>query len=214
MPQDTSIPIGLCQCGCGEPTLIANFTNRKQHQVKGQPNRFIQGHRLHPRINEFVVRDDGSVLITLTQGQTAVIDVQDLDLVRRYRYHAYKSGRTWYARRNITRSDGSRTNTTMHQDIMGEVEDTVDHEDNDGLNNRRFNLRVATRAQQAYNRRGHITSSGPKGVSYRSDRMANPYIARLGNKHLGVFSTEAEAAAAYDRAASEEYGPFAKVNQL
>lgn len=42
---DTTNPIGLCQCGCGLPTPIATYTNRKQGAVRGQPVRFIQGHR-------------------------------------------------------------------------------------------------------------------------------------------------------------------------
>jgi hypothetical protein len=36
----------LCECGCGEPTLIATMTNRRADRSGGQPNRFIRGHHL------------------------------------------------------------------------------------------------------------------------------------------------------------------------
>jgi transposase-like protein len=40
-----SNPDGLCECGCGEPSPIASKTNRALGHIKGQPVRFINGHR-------------------------------------------------------------------------------------------------------------------------------------------------------------------------
>jgi hypothetical protein len=37
-------PIKLCECGCGRPTNIAKWTNKKYGHVRGQPIRFIVGH--------------------------------------------------------------------------------------------------------------------------------------------------------------------------
>ena len=34
----------LCACGCGRPSLIANFTNHTRRNVKWKPVRFINGH--------------------------------------------------------------------------------------------------------------------------------------------------------------------------
>jgi len=39
-----SIPLGLCQCGCGQQTKIATKTNARQGVVKGQPMRFVHPH--------------------------------------------------------------------------------------------------------------------------------------------------------------------------
>lgn len=36
--------VKLCECGCGEPAPISVRTNRRQGQVKGQPQRFIHNH--------------------------------------------------------------------------------------------------------------------------------------------------------------------------
>lgn len=35
---------GLCQCGCGERTRLAQFTDPRRGYVKGQPVRFRPGH--------------------------------------------------------------------------------------------------------------------------------------------------------------------------
>lgn len=36
--------IKLCECGCGQPTKIAERTDRSKGKVKGQPNRCLSGH--------------------------------------------------------------------------------------------------------------------------------------------------------------------------
>jgi ribosomal protein L40E len=36
---------GLCECGCGEAAPIARMTRKSRGHVKGQPVRFILGHR-------------------------------------------------------------------------------------------------------------------------------------------------------------------------
>lgn len=39
-----SIPVGLCQCGCGGKTSIAPRNHRSRGWVKGQPVRFLPNH--------------------------------------------------------------------------------------------------------------------------------------------------------------------------
>lgn len=39
------IPYGFCQCGCGLRTNLAKRTERKHGWVRGQPLRFVLGHR-------------------------------------------------------------------------------------------------------------------------------------------------------------------------
>lgn len=36
--------VKLCECGCGRPTPIVEYTDRKHGRIKGQPSRFIRGH--------------------------------------------------------------------------------------------------------------------------------------------------------------------------
>jgi hypothetical protein len=35
-----------CECGCGEPTLIAKVTSKRNGHIKGQPVRFVYTHHL------------------------------------------------------------------------------------------------------------------------------------------------------------------------
>jgi hypothetical protein len=39
------IPEGFCQCGCGRKTRIAKSSNFKQGHIKGQPYKYVSGHK-------------------------------------------------------------------------------------------------------------------------------------------------------------------------
>jgi hypothetical protein len=47
----SEVPLGLCQCGCGEKTRIATRNHTTRGEVKGQPLRYIRFHaaRREPR---------------------------------------------------------------------------------------------------------------------------------------------------------------------
>jgi hypothetical protein len=93
----------------------------------------------------------------------------------------------------------------------------VDHRDLDRTNDRWENLRLATRLQNAGNQRVRAHSlSGIKGVRIRIGRKGKRFEtgkrfqARIASKHLGYFTTEVEACAAYLKAAKEMFGEFAR----
>jgi hypothetical protein len=153
-------------------------------------------------------------LIPLTQGKHAHIDVEDAEKVRNYNWCAIKDGNTFYAKAWI---DGSHV--MLHQRIL-QVPDGFlpDHIDRDGLNNRRSNLRVATRTQNQGNQtKSKRNTSGFKGVreakwATGSKRWRASIVENHKVKHLGYFYTPEEAAKAYDDAAIEYFGDFATVN--
>lgn len=43
--QHQTIPLGLCECGCGEATKLAPRTHSELGWVKGVPVRFVNGHQ-------------------------------------------------------------------------------------------------------------------------------------------------------------------------
>lgn len=102
-----------------------------------------------------------------------------------------------------------------------------DHIDGNIFDNRRKNLRLATRRQNAANtRKPRITSKGRKptsqykGVCFVKARkhLDTPWIANIcidwranKQKYLGYFASEEEAYEAYKKAAIELHGEFAKV---
>jgi len=91
----------------------------------------------------------------------------------------------------------------------------IDHINHNGLDNRKANLRLATRAQNSRNRRPvGRGSSKYKGVTYRKSDGVFIADIRAGRKriYLGCFKSETEAAKAYDAGAKKYHGEFASLN--
>jgi hypothetical protein len=155
--------------------------------------------------------------IPLTQGKVALIDDEDYEMVSRYRWNAYIGGKRWYAKTNIQVPGVGQRTLRMHTLIMGVDPDGkhVDHRNLDGLDNRRSNLRWATRSQQKQNNAIRIDgSSGYRGVFwYRPTKKWLVQINANGKRfHVGYFSGAADAARAYDAKARELHGEFARLN--
>lgn len=142
--------------------------------------------------------------ISLGQDKTAIISEHDVKLVRQYTWRAFKNGKIWYARARL----GQRV-ILMHRLIMGFPSFRLDHRNRNGLDNRRSNLREATRSQNGANqKRGSF-----KGVCWhRRDQYWQAQIEKNGRAYwLGYFSTRAAAKRAYNRAAKTMFGEFAHV---
>lgn len=151
--------------------------------------------------------------IELTQGKRAIIDDCSFEELRKHAWHAAKRGHTFYA---VSRERVTRRTMLMHREVLRlagvELSAHTDHRNGDGLDNRLANLRPASAMENASNkmRRRH----GFKGIFFC--KANNKWCAQIGHnnshKHLGYFLSDKAAAAAYDAAAIELFGEFARLN--
>lgn len=89
----------------------------------------------------------------------------------------------------------------------------LDHIDGDRTNNAISNLRPCTMQQNAMNQPGKLPSAGRlKGASFhqRLGKWSSSICLNYTKRHLGYFETAEEAHAAYQAAATELHGKFAR----
>lgn len=155
--------------------------------------------------------------IPLTQGKTALVDDEDYEALRVFNWQAKnKEVDIWYAYRG-GRNGEAATGFYMHREILGitSKEHWVDHRNRNGLDNRRANLRIATKSQNQFNSAKPCTNkSGYKGVYFKAQtgRWAAQIRANGRCFHLGYYDSAEEAARVYDNAAKEKHGEFARTN--
>ena len=198
----------LCRCDCGGESVVRgpDLKNGTTKSCGRCPNIFCSNDRF-------------SFLLLEYKGKAGLcfIDPQDYDLIKGYHWYARPSstGHTFYATATIHKPDGPTTSIQMHRILVPGVED-IDHKDLNGLNNRRENLRPATRSQNMANKRKRWekATSEFKGVQWR--KALHKFRARIcvnGKRiDLGHFESEEDAARAYDKAAVEHFGEFACLN--
>ena len=166
-------------------------------------------------------------------GRVALVDDEDYDLVMQYRWHVHEQRNTEgvttsgpYAVTTIPIPPGdmqakrwpcgkvAQRRVLMHQLIAGYK--GPDHSNGNGLDNRRANLRPATVTQNSANQRPRRgTSSRYKGVRWcKKSRKWRAGIKVNGReRHLGLFTSEEDAARAYNEAALGAWGEYAYLNQ-
>lgn len=162
-------------------------------------------------------------IIKLSQGFVAKVDNEDYDNLIKYDWYfnIKKGSNTGYAF-----SHYNKEILAMHRLIMGCKKwdgKSVDHRDGDGLNNQKNNLRIATVSQNARNKSSNRNSASKyKGVFLSNIDGHSYWFSQIhfDGKRIGLgnfpFTEEGEksAALAYNEAATEHYGEFAKLNEV
>ena len=163
----------------------------------------------------------------LADGFPVQVNDEDYETLNDFVWHLNKRNASltyayrWEKRINpTTKSKFKRI--SMHRQIMGFPKSTVDHEDGDGLNNQRYNLRPATQQQQAFNqhRRNGKKYKGvsPAGLIHHKWKPSKPFRVRIRVNGklitLGWTYTEEEGAKLYNEAAKKYFGEFASLNVL
>lgn len=164
--------------------------------------------------NEVLI--SGSIArLKLKEGVWTSIDVSDLDVVTKLKWIAVtgKWGRTYAC------SSLKRKTLYLHRIVKG-ISDPcveVDHINTNSLDNVKLNLRVSDRSTNLANSvKYKNNTTGYKGVSMhkKSDRFRSTIHRNKKQIHLGYFETAEMAALAYDVAAVEIFGEFARTNEM
>lgn len=117
--------------------------------------------------------------IPLSKGQVAIVDECDYEELSRHKWYATwnRDVKGYYATRHASKKTSNGYVMFMHREILGLKKGdkrTGDHAQHVTLDNRRVvngkpNLRIASRAEQGFNRRRPSTNrSGYKGVSFHA----------------------------------------------
>ena len=149
----------------------------------------------------------------------AIIDDEDFEKLGQYSWTLQINRHNTYCQASIN----ARV-ILMHRMVLG-IEDPeveVNHKNDDGLDNRRSNLRIATRLDASRRKIKHKsyggkpTSSKFKGVCWnkRIGKWASTGTINGKHIHLGYFIDEEDAAKAYNEFAEENYRDFARLNEV
>jgi AP2 domain-containing protein/HNH endonuclease len=166
-----------------------------------------------------------TIIVPLTQGQETVIDAIDADLAllkwRALFDSSYSNGGQYTALRSVYISPGKCRTEYLHRVILSRIlnrplqkGEEVDHIDTIPLNNRRKNLRLATRIQNSVNQGNRKNNtSGFKGVSWHKTACKWRAEIRVNGKriYLGLFNTPELAYESYCAAALKYHGEFARL---
>jgi hypothetical protein len=190
----------LCKCDCGNETVVAGYLLRSGNTKscgRCPTNLYI--------------KQDNYYAGFLPSGQKFMFDKEDFAIVRRYR---------WVYDMGYVRMGGcGKQRLFLHNLLLGLGRGIngmfVDHINQDRLDNRRNNLRIATKSQNGMNRYAQSNNTtGYKGVGFMPQN--GKYRARIkinGQEfHIGLYATAELAAHAYDRAAVMLHGNFACTN--
>lgn len=150
----------------------------------------------------------GDVLaFPLTHGGVAYVDAIDAELIASRKWRVDSRG-------YVVGSFDNRRRLLHRLLLNAPAGIEVDHIDRDKLNNRRSNLRLCTRHENARNVGNTRGRSRFKGVSWhaRSERWRAHICADCVVRFLGSYRDETDAARAYDLAAVRLHGAFAVLN--
>ena len=155
-------------------------------------------------------------IIRLKNGEETMVDDMDYGWLNQFKWRVLNRTKKQHSPYVVRgkRINGKYILFYMHRVIMNPGSLCTDHIDGDGFNNQRENLRICTHTQNGMNQTIKGGTSQYKGVYYNKNAKKWQSGIRKDRKtfYLGYFHDEAEAAKAYDEAAKELFGQYAKLN--
>lgn len=157
--------------------------------------------------------------IELTKGKFCIVDDDDFE---KFGHKAWFCSSCGYAVRtvDVLLNDGRKRKSReiLHRLILNVPKGKqTDHINGNKLDNRKTNLRIVTKDQNNLNRGPRLRSTSRyKGVCW--DNQKKKWMAKIGTSgktiFLGRFSSQEDAALAYNKAALDIQGDFARINDI
>lgn len=155
--------------------------------------------------------------IIINTGKQTLLDDDTYNYANQWKWYEVSG----YARREY-RIFNKTYRVALHHVVLGIVGEAtgtleVDHVNGNRLDNRKENLRIVHKAENQRNAglRSDNTS-GYKGVTL--DKQTGHWKAQCYRRnkriHIGSFNTAKEAALAYNKVASKEFGVYARLNKI
>lgn len=156
--------------------------------------------------------------IKLTKGKFALVDDEDYERLNKFNWQAQKARQTYYARRTVWRNGKTAEKIYMHREIMKAPKGIeVDHEDGDGLNCQKYNMRLCTSGQNSMNQKKRTAKCHSRFIGVSLDKRRGTWQAYINingkRTYIGAYNDEVEAAKARDAKAIELFGEFARINE-
>lgn len=149
----------------------------------------------------------GRVTIKAAGGQLFHVDGTDAKVVRQYRWYVDNG----YVARSVYKGS-KKYKLLLHRWMLNAPDDRfVEFRNSNPLDCTRKNLRITKSISKGHKRPG--AKSKYKGVTKKAKRWVASIRIEGVLHHLGYFDRESDAAKAYDAAAVEEFGKFAKTNE-
>jgi len=196
---------------CSNKIYVKNYCQRHYQQIR-RYNKIISIGRSKFDPNKFeFIKENCLIHLYDERGNyknTTIINLKDYELIKNYKWHLNNT--TGYV---ATTKNGKKM--LLHNLIMNTLD--IDHIDRNKLNNKRNNLRPATKSQNGMNRiKQTNNTSGFKGVFWNKyHKKWQAQITRDKKQiYLGYFNNKIEAGIAYNNAAIKYFGQFARLNEI
>lgn len=164
--------------------------------------------------NEYILHNDYIEIKTYnrigTYKESFYIDNKDYNIIKNYKWYTTKNRKS---KRVLTHFNN--TNILLSRFILGinKHDKIIDHIDNNGLNNRRSNLRICNNSQNLHNISipNINNSTGTRGIDYHKNTKKYRVRIKLNYKSylIGYYKNKKDAILARLKSEKKYYGEFA-----
>ena len=202
----------LCSVdNCDKGIYMHSLCLRHYQQIKYNGHIFGDPQRTRITKNKTTLTSDSCIIDLYTirgeKNAETVVDREDYEIIKQYKW-SLRNNDCPYVRTVINGEFVDLTRVLLGTPPEGFL---IDHKDCNPLNNKRDNLRFATKSQNTMNSKTRSdNSSGYRGVGLDRNGHWSAYITLKGKqRHLGTFQEKQKAVIAREQAEENLFGEFA-----